>query len=56
VRIFEFDSKGRIAAQINAQSAQVDEDKEQWTLNGVQGSKVAQEGDVTKLSQSAKPA
>jgi lipopolysaccharide export system permease protein len=34
VRIFEFDSKGRIAAQISAQSAQVDEDKEQWTLNG----------------------
>jgi lipopolysaccharide export system permease protein len=50
VRIFEFDSKGRIAAQINAQSAQVDEDQEQWTLNGVQGSKIAQEGDVTKLS------
>ena len=51
VRIFEFDSKGRIAAQINAKSAQVDEDKEQWTLQGVQGSKVAQDGDVTQLSQ-----
>ncbi len=31
--------------------AKHDEDNEQWTLNGVQGSKVAQEGDVTKLSR-----
>ena len=51
VRIFEFDHNGRIAAQINAQSAQVDEDNDLWTLHDVQATRVTQEGDITKLSR-----
>lgn len=52
VRIFEFDANGRIAAQIFAQSAQVDESNDQWTLQGVQATKLTQEGDITKLARS----
>ena len=51
VRIFEFDANGRIAAQINAQSAQVDEDRDLWTLQGVQATKVTQEGEKTRLNR-----
>ncbi|PIG09321.1 LPS export ABC transporter permease LptG [Comamonas sp. 26] len=52
VRIFEFDANGRIAAQINAQSAQVDEENDQWTLQGVQATQVTQDGDNTKMTRS----
>ena len=52
VRIFEFDANGRIAAQIFAQSAQVDESNDQWTLQDVQATKLTQEGDITKLARS----
>lgn len=52
VRIFEFDANGRIAAQIFAQSAQVDESNDQWTLQGVQSTKLTQAGDITKLARS----
>lgn len=51
VHIFEFDANGRIAAQINAQSAQVDEDRELWILQGVQASKITQDGEKTRLNR-----
>lgn len=52
VRIFEFDANGRIAAQIFAQSAQVNESNDQWTLQDVQSTKLTQAGDITKLARS----
>jgi lipopolysaccharide export system permease protein len=50
VRIFEFDEHGRIAAQMNAQAAQVDEDNDLWKLQGVKATKVTQNGDKTTLT------
>lgn len=54
VRIFEFDANGRIAAQINAKSAQVDEENDQWKLQDVQSTQVTQNGDITKMDRSSK--
>jgi lipopolysaccharide export system permease protein len=40
VRIFDFDGQGRIAAQIHAESAQVDDEDGLWKLQGVQTSRL----------------
>jgi lipopolysaccharide export system permease protein len=45
VRIFDFDGQGRIAAQIHAESAQVNADDGSWTLRGVQASRLTAKGD-----------
>lgn len=52
VRIFDFDGQGRIAAQIHAQTAQVDEETGNWKLQGVQSSRLTHEGDRTRLERS----
>ena len=52
VRVFEFDGDGRIVRQLNATAAQVDEDNDQWLMQGVQESRLSAEGDNTKLLRS----
>ena len=51
VRIFDFDADGRISAQINAESAHVDDDKDIWVLRGVKSSHLQQDGERTLLKR-----
>lgn len=52
VRVYDFDANGRLAAQIHAETAQVDEEHDRWTMQNVQISRLSQEGEKTKLVRS----
>ena len=53
VRVYNFDANGRLAEQIHAETAQVDEAHDQWNMQNVQLSKLSQEGEKTRLVHSS---